>query len=348
MNSRHAIQTLKSMSRSVRKESLRLRNYGQDGVWGITSYFDPSGRKKRLGNYREFRRRLQVPLVAVELSFDGCFDLGPEDAEILIQIRGGSILWQKERLLNLALQALPKTCDTVAWLDCDTIFLQPDWPCTVRKLLDKFALVQLFERLHHLPPDYHGDTPDVFRSQVPFQSIASCYVKGTLADKSFRTTGLSLRHQYNPGMAWAARRATLELHGLYDALIVGSGDKALVSAAWGRFMDCAKALRLSPRARAHYLAWAEPFYETVRGRVAYLEEDLLHLWHGDLNKRGYANRYPLFSRFMFDPYSDIALTKDGVWHWSSEKPEMHDFIRKRLAGSSPSNESHRVSHSLGA
>jgi hypothetical protein len=325
-----------------------MRTCGQEAVWGITSYFDPSGRKRRLQNYREFRRRLQVPLVTVELSFNGSFDLGPDDAEILIQKRGGSILWQKERLLNIALQALPSSCDTVASLDCDTILLRPDWPCAARKLLDKFALVQLFEGLHYLPPDYQGDTPDVFRAQAPFQSIARCIVKGTLADESFRIAGSSQRHKYSPGMAWAAKRATLELHGLYDALIVGSGDKAMVSAACGRFVDYAKALQLGARARAHYLAWAEPFYETVRSRVTYVEGDLFHLWHGDLANRGYANRYSLFSRFMFDPYADIALTKDGVWHWSSEKPEMHDFVRKRLEGSSVSNGSHGVSHSLGA
>jgi hypothetical protein len=292
-----------------------------------------------------------VPLVAVELSFNGSFDLAPDDAEILIQLRGGSILWQKERLLNIALQALPSSCDTVAWIDCDTIFLQSDWPCAVRRLLDDFVLVQLFERLHHLPADYHGDMPGVVRSQVPFHSIASCLAKDTLADESFRTVGLSQRHKYAPGLAWAARRATLQLHGLYDALVLGTGDKALVSAAWGRFVDCAKALQLGPRARAHYLAWAEPFHEAVRGRIGYLEGDVFHLWHGDLANRGYASRYALFAPFMFDPYSDIALNKDGVWHWSSEKPEMHDFVRthfEKTEGCRVRDKSRGVSHSLGA
>ena len=39
----------------------------------------------------------------MELSFDGEFELEEKDADILIQLSGGAVLWQKERLL--------KSCD---------------------------------------------------------------------------------------------------------------------------------------------------------------------------------------------------------------------------------------------
>ena len=39
-------------------------------LWAITCYFNPVGYRRRLENYRMFRQRLKVPLVAVELSFD--------------------------------------------------------------------------------------------------------------------------------------------------------------------------------------------------------------------------------------------------------------------------------------
>ena len=44
-------------------------------LWAITSFFNPAGYKSRLTNYRLFRSRLDVPLVAVELSFTGEFEL---------------------------------------------------------------------------------------------------------------------------------------------------------------------------------------------------------------------------------------------------------------------------------
>ena len=83
--------------------------------------------RRRLANFRIFRQYLQMPLVAVELAFGPEFELLPRDAEILVQLRDGAMLWQKERLLNLALKALPNGCNKVAWLDCDIIFDRPDW-----------------------------------------------------------------------------------------------------------------------------------------------------------------------------------------------------------------------------
>ena len=91
-------------------------------MWAITSYFNPVGFKRRLSNYRVFRANLAVPLVTVELSFDGRFELTDDDADILIQLSGGAVLWQKERLLNIAIQSVPKNAKNIAWLDCDVIF----------------------------------------------------------------------------------------------------------------------------------------------------------------------------------------------------------------------------------
>ena len=87
----------------------------------ITCYFNPVGYRRRLENYRIFRQRLKAPLVTVELSFGGGFHLSSQDADILVQLRSPSILWQKERLLNVALKS-PGRCNKVAWLDCDILF----------------------------------------------------------------------------------------------------------------------------------------------------------------------------------------------------------------------------------
>ncbi len=73
----------------------------------VTSYFNPMRSRRRLANYRTFRSRLNVPLFTVELAFDGQFELTSSDADHLIQLSGGDIMWQKERLLNIALEAVP-------------------------------------------------------------------------------------------------------------------------------------------------------------------------------------------------------------------------------------------------
>jgi hypothetical protein len=55
-------------------------------MWSITSYYNPARYKRRLSNYRIFRKNLATPLVTVELSFDGGFELRQGDADILERI----------------------------------------------------------------------------------------------------------------------------------------------------------------------------------------------------------------------------------------------------------------------
>ena len=83
-------------------------------LWAITCYFNSVGYRRRLENYHTFRQHLKVPLVTVELSFDNKFQLASGDADILVQVRSTAVLWQKERLLNLALKSLPSECEKVA------------------------------------------------------------------------------------------------------------------------------------------------------------------------------------------------------------------------------------------
>ena len=298
----------------------------QDATWAITTYFDPSGTRKRLETYRTFRRNLSIPLVAVELSFQERFQLGEADADILIQLRGEDVLWQKERLVNIALQALPDHCDAVAWLDCDIIFLREDWAAAARGQLEHYALVQPFERVHYMerldPPKF----PD-WRPPDYFESFGARYARGELRDEMFATTGASRLLRYAPGMAWMARRCMLAEHGLYDAGVVGGGDALLVAAACGRGDEKASAFQMSGQQRRHYNAWASRFHGDVRGRISFVEGDLLHLWHGDPTQRRYTERFKDFHRFEFDPQADLAHAAEGVYRWNSHKPELHDYVR---------------------
>src|SRR5476649_2628133 len=119
-------------------------------MWAITSYFNPARYKRRLPNYKRFRANLGAPLVTVELSFDGMFELTKEDADILIQINGGAVLWQKERLLNVALRAVPTDERFIAWLDCDIIFGETNWAYLTEQSLAAHNAVQLFSDVLNL------------------------------------------------------------------------------------------------------------------------------------------------------------------------------------------------------
>src|SRR4029079_5414180 len=127
---------------------------GDRGFLAVTSFFNPLGSRRRRENFRNFRRELNVPLIAVELSYDGNLELGADDAEIIVRVRGRDVMWQKERLLHAALDVVPETCRYVAFLDCDIVFANRDWVGHTREMLDDFALVQPFSEVHWMPSEW--------------------------------------------------------------------------------------------------------------------------------------------------------------------------------------------------
>lgn len=297
-------------------------------LWAVTSYFNPGGGKVRRRNFRAFREALTVPLAAAELSFDGDFDLGDDAAEILVRRRGGDVVWQKERLLNLALAALPAECDRVAWLDGDVLFADDGWVDGAHRSLDAAPLVQPFRLAHQLPP---GATAPAGPQDVEWSSIGwACHRE--LGREAGRDAPGKLLPMPWTGYAWVARREILDGLGFYDAMIAGSADAAMALAAVGEFDRVLRLFHMEGSRADHFLAWARPFHERVAGEVGWVDAELYHLWHGPLLGRRYVTRHRELARYAFDPRTDLAVDEEGLWKWSSEKPELHRFVRDYCLG----------------
>ncbi|HUI27588.1 MAG TPA: hypothetical protein VL403_16010 [Candidatus Kryptonia bacterium] len=296
-------------------------------LWAISSYFNPVGYRRRVLNYHAFRRHLKVPLVTIELAYGPRFELNCDDADILIQLRGGDVLWQKERLLNIALQSVPPDCDRIAWLDCDIIFGNSDWASRADRLLGEYPLLQLFTERVNLDRDAQADALDGAPVAFSAESLAYKAARGAATEEDFRMAGASLFRRTSTGLAWAARRDVLDPDGLYDACIIGNGDRVMACAAYGRFAEGIEAAKMSGDRAAHYLAWAKPFFDRVRGSVGYVDGRISHLWHGDYKDRLHAARHERLRDFGFDPSNDIALDASGCWRWSSDKFAMHQWVQ---------------------
>lgn len=283
--------------------------------WGITAYFNPSRYANKRAHYRCFRNALKaqgLPLVAVELVHDtGPFDLEEGDAEILVQRRGGDIMWQKERMLNVGLEHLPSDCDKVVLLDADTLFQNRHWVADTAELLEQYAFVQPFSFAFWLPPNCTS-APE---RTTAVASVACCWVHG----RNFRR-GV-------PGFALAARREVFAAHGIYDRMILGGGDRILLSAAMG----------IDPADNPHIDGHPASLLDDARGwcrRVAdagyqslgYTEGNLLHLWHGTFRNRRYGRRVRLLADF--DVHNDIRVDDQGAWAWASDKPALHAGVRR--------------------
>lgn len=300
-------------------------------LWAITSYFNPLHYRRRPAAYRGFRDRLQVPLATIELSFDGSYELGAGDADLLVQLRGEDVMWQKERLLNVLLPQLPAECRQVAWLDCDIVFERQDWPERLAEALARAPVVQPFQRVHYMPP--HAGPDDVAESIATLtrESLGSWLDSGRSVDDALRHATTRRSDSAMKGMAWAASRDLLESQGFYDACIIGGGANALACAVLGTYDQVIRSNCMNDRQREHYLAWAERFHRAADGSISCLAGDVYHLWHGDLaNRRGSA-LHKGFTAFEFDPGTDIAITEAGCWRWSTDKPDMHRFLRDYFA-----------------
>jgi len=69
----------------------------------------------------------------------------------------------------------------------------------------------------------------------------------------------------------------------------------------------------------------------VRADVGCLDGEIFHLWHGGIQGRRTRERHKGLQQFKFDPYSDIAIDMNGCWRWSTQKQNMHDYIRGYFA-----------------
>ena len=113
-----------------------------DDLWIVTAYFNPAGYRTRRANHDLFAQRivesgLRLPTVECALG-EAAFEL-PESPDVL-RVRARTVLWHKERLLNLGIARLPPECAKVAWLDGDILFDNPAWAVETSRLLDEHAV----------------------------------------------------------------------------------------------------------------------------------------------------------------------------------------------------------------
>jgi hypothetical protein len=297
-------------------------------MWAITAYYNPVRYKRRLLNYRIFRANLGVPLVTMELSFDGRFELTHDDADILIQVSGGAVLWQKERLLNVAIKSVPKIAKNIAWLDCDVIFERTDWMHEAELKLNEANIVQLFSDLVDLSPEDYKSNFKHHNLRPTGHGIVSTINLNGLTQLDIATASWENIRVFPTGLAWAARRDILEEHGFYDAMIVGGCDTAMVHAIYGQIEKEMRLHHLNKARQQHYLKWAQPYHRAIAKKIANVEGRIYHLWHGKIINRHYHDRHRLLAGFEFNPDIDLGIGANGAWQWARPRTDLEDFLRK--------------------
>lgn len=291
----------------------------------ITTHFNPCGYQRLKENYHKFRQSLEssgIQLFTVECAFnDTAFNL--EKSDNVMQVRSGSVLWQKEKMLNIALKEVLRNFPKVAWIDADVLFSNATWAQEASRLLDDYPIVQVQDQIVQLSPDSTVYEGDLQRWTSFAYDITTNGVEAVKASNG--------QHGHT-GFAWAARREVLE-GGLYDGDIIGTGDHVM---AHGMLNDlnspCLNDIFFSnTKSRDYFKDWAEQFYAKMQGHLTFVPGTALHMWHGSIKNRRYRYKAEKLARFGVDPRVDLCNNSDGLWEWNSERPSLHRFVAETFA-----------------
>ncbi|MCL6728717.1 hypothetical protein [Sphingomonas hankyongi] len=286
--------------------------------WVITCYFNPCRYKTKRYNFDLFMdgmKKSGANVLVAELAFgEEEFELPAGDG--VLRLRGDGLMWQKERLLNIAAATLPKSCTKIGWFDNDVLFGNPDWVRLTSEALDTHMVVQPFDWCVRLP---RGTTTFDGRGET-YESFAQVY-----SQKPGVARGGEFYQHGHTGFAWAARRELFEEIGLYDACLTCSGDHLMSHAFVGgmRHSPCIGRM-IGPQQKylKHFFTWAVKARDLVHGKVGVVPGDLLHLWHGDLVNRRYTELNNEFKTFDFDPDRDLRFDESGLWEWKDASEEL--------------------------
>lgn len=280
---------------------------------------NPVRYKSRPELYKRFEKRMQdagVNLITVEAAFgDREHQVTEPNRADHVQLRTQDELWHKENLINVGISRLPSGWEYVAWIDADIAFARTDWAAETVHRLQHHHVVQLWSTAHDLGP--HFDSIQVHHGFV------RCMHDRRPWDKQGRYGEV----WWHPGFAWAADRAAINTTGgVFDLGILGSGDRHMAYALYGRAADSVKE-GLHPNYGAAVAAWQERAAALWQD-VGYVPGTILHDFHGKKRDRGYHDRWKILQEHQYDPFVDLTKDWQGLYQIRNHRIGLRDDVRR--------------------
>ena len=271
-------------STSYNLSSIRYSKPEQQDMAVLLAFFNPAKSFRIVQNLYTVKQLLemaQIPVYIGEVAYN-------EEPFVLSssptthQYRTSSIMFYKENIMAQLIKMLPESFTKVVLLDADILFADPEWYRKVSEALDTHDVVQPYSKAMQL--------------DVAFN------VSNT------KTSILSNLENNHEGYAWAFKRDWLTKYPLFEYALVGGGDTMVY----------------------HSLSnYTKPitFYSNDVSKTIdklpftnYVNVEIIHLPHGNLNNRQYGSRYEIMRSLMItfnitNLSNAVYRTPDGIFEW---------------------------------
>ena len=270
----------------------------------VCCYFNFTKSPFRYKNYSIFQkniRKYNIKLLTVEFDPNSAFEIKKEDADCVIHLSNGDLMWQKERLLNIGIDALPTNTDIVVIADTDIVFGVEDFVEKLVHSLSEYKVVQCFSKTLAFNPLLELDNINFFKLN---HELTYNYCDTGVSVVSNYTQNGNLQSPLNAfGLAWAFRYKLLKEVKMFDKNIIGSGDKMLFGALYNIWFGNELA-GLNGVPYADYVKKIRDFIDL--NEVGFIKNTTVYsLYHGELVNRQYSNRHNILKMHGFDAVRDL-------------------------------------------
>lgn len=271
----------------------------------ISPYFNPikyQSRRILQQSFVKYIQKLGLKIIVPEIQHPK----SPFDFNSL-KFVSKSILWHKERLVNLTVQRLPKDWEYIAWIDGDVKFLNDNWIEEMHSKLELHPIIQLFQYAVDLNQENNLlKTHNGYAYSYNLGQIQSC-------DTS----------KFHSGFAWACTREWFEaVGGLIDYSILGSADRQMADAFIGKtnynFIS-----KISKEYADKIIEYQNKNAQ-FGGNLGYIDGTLTHYYHGDKRNRFYGTRNKILMNHKFNPDTDLEQEWNGLF--KIKKPQLQKDI----------------------
>ena len=194
--------------------------------------------------------------------------------------------------------------------------------------MKKYAVVQPFDTVFRLDSYNNtniniekkgiGLTEDTKIAGFVFCHINSSYLVNTKQFKGFKG---------DVGFVWSARKDIFSNVGFYDRFIQGSSDGFMAHVFCKKNNSDKRNLLFTKLFLENQKKWEDVITSRINDGVYYTKGYICHLWHGPYENRAYSERREILEKYSFDPNTDIKIDNNNCWKWSSDKKELHKYMK---------------------